>query len=50
MRQDGKRPPALIMFTKITLDPDLLLAGKARWQVILPADSQEGVPGIYLWW
>ena len=28
MRQNGKRPSALIMFTKITLNLDLLLAGK----------------------
>jgi len=27
--QDGKRPPALIVFTKITLDVDQLIAGKA---------------------
>ena len=29
MGQDGKRPPALIVFTKIALDVDQLISGKA---------------------
>jgi hypothetical protein len=27
--QDGKRPPALIVFTKVALDVDQFIAGKA---------------------
>ena len=51
MWENGKCPAALVMFAKVTLNVDSgYLIGTAKRQAILPADSHDWVPAVFLWW